>query len=456
MIKKVLIANRGEIAVRIIRACREMNIQTVAIYAMPDKNALHVRLADESCCIGPAAPKESYLQIPAILQAARSTGADAVHPGYGFLAENADFAAACRDEQLLFIGPEPEAITRMGDKASAKRTMAKAGVPVVPGTDGLIEDPAEAAAAAARIGYPVIVKATAGGGGKGMRIAGDEESLRNAIDLAQKEAEAAFGNRGVYLEKYLPAPRHIEIQIMADQQGHVVHLGERDCSVQRRHQKLLEESPSPALGDSLREKMGRAAVLAAKAVQYCGAGTVEFLLDRDGSFYFMEMNTRIQVEHPVTEMVTGMDLVSAQILAAAGEPLPFSQAEISLRGCAIECRINAEDPARDFRPSPGKILQYHAPGGFGVRIDSAAFEGAQILPFYDSMIAKAIVWGKNREEAIRRMQRVLAEFVLAGVKTTIPFHQQLLADERFRRGECNTAFLEDFSFQPEGVHDKNK
>lgn len=456
MIKKVLIANRGEIAVRIIRACREMNIQTVAIYAMPDKDALHVRLADESCCIGPAAPKESYLQIPAILQAARSTGADAVHPGYGFLAENADFAAACRDEQLLFIGPEPEAITRMGDKASAKRTMAKAGVPVVPGTDGLIEDPAEAAAAAARIGYPVIVKATAGGGGKGMRIAGDEESLRNAIDLAQKEAEAAFGNRGVYLEKYLPAPRHIEIQIMADQQGHVVHLGERDCSVQRRHQKLLEESPSPALGDSLREKMGRAAVLAAKAVQYCGAGTVEFLLDRDGSFYFMEMNTRIQVEHPVTEMVTGMDLVSAQILAAAGEPLPFSQAEISLRGCAIECRINAEDPARDFRPSPGKILQYHAPGGFGVRIDSAAFEGAQILPFYDSMIAKAIVWGKNREEAIRRMQRVLAEFVLAGVKTTIPFHQQLLADERFRRGECNTAFLEDFSFQPEGVHDKNK
>lgn len=456
MIKKVLIANRGEIAVRIIRACREMNIQTVAIYAMPDKDALHVRLADESCCIGPAAPKESYLQIPAILQAARSTGADAVHPGYGFLAENADFAAACRDEQLLFIGPEPEAITRMGDKASAKRTMAKAGVPVVPGTDGLIEDPAEAAAAAARIGYPVIVKATAGGGGKGMRIAGDEESLRNAIDLAQKEAEAAFGNRGVYLEKYLPAPRHIEIQIMADQQGHVVHLGERDCSVQRRHQKLLEESPSPALGDSLREKMGRAAVLAAKAVQYCGAGTIEFLLDRDGSFYFMEMNTRIQVEHPVTEMVTGMDLVSAQILAAAGEPLPFSQAEISLRGCAIECRINAEDPARDFRPSPGKILQYHAPGGFGVRIDSAAFEGAQILPFYDSMIAKAIVWGKNREEAIRRMQRVLAEFVLAGVKTTIPFHQQLLADERFRRGECNTAFLEDFSFQPEGVHDKNK
>ena len=459
MIKKVLIANRGEIAVRIIRACREMNIQTVAIYAMPDKDALHVRLADESCCIGPAAPKESYLQIPAILQAARSTGADAVHPGYGFLAENADFAAACRDEQLLFIGPEPEAITRMGDKASAKRTMAKAGVPVVPGTDGLIEDPAEAAAAAARIGYPVIVKATAGGGGKGMRIAGDEESLRNAIDLAQKEAEAAFGNRGVYLEKYLPAPRHIEIQIMADQQGHVVHLGERDCSVQRRHQKLLEESPSPALGDSLREKMGRAAVLAAKAVQYCGAGTVEFLLDRDGSFYFMEMNTRIQVEHPVTEMVTGMDLVSAQILAAAGEPLPFSQADISLRGCAIECRINAEDPARDFRPSPGKILQYHAPGGFGVRIDSAAFEGAQILPFYDSMIAKAIVWGKNREEAIRRMQRVLAEFVLAGVKTTIPFHQQLLADERFCRGECNTAFLEDFSFQPEGpegVHDKNK
>ena len=456
MIKKVLIANRGEIAVRIIRACREMNIQTVAIYAMPDKDALHVRLADESCCIGPAAPKESYLQIPAVLQAARSTGADAVHPGYGFFAENADFAAACREEKLLFIGPAPEAITRMGDKASAKRTMAKAGVPVVPGTDGLIEDPAEAAAAATLIGYPVIVKATAGGGGKGMRIAENEESLRHAIELAQKEAEAAFGNRGVYLEKYLPAPRHIEIQIMADQQGHVVHLGERDCSVQRRHQKLLEESPSPALGDSLREQMGRAAVLAAKAVKYCGAGTVEFLLDRDGSFYFMEMNTRIQVEHPVTEMVTGMDLVSAQILAAAGEPLPFSQADISLRGCAIECRINAEDPARDFRPSPGRILQYHAPGGFGVRIDSAAFAGAQILPFYDSMIAKAIVWGKNREEAIRRMQRVLAEFVLDGVKTTIPFHQQLLADERFRRGECNTAFLEDFSFQPQALNDKSK
>ena len=449
MVKKILIANRGEIAVRIIRTCHEMGIETIAIYSLPDKNSLHVKLADWSCCIGPAAPKESYLQIPAILQAAKNMGADAIHPGYGFLAENADFAQACKDEGIIFIGPSAAAIRKMGDKAEAKKTMAAAGVPTVPGTIGLIADVEKAASVAADIGYPVIVKATAGGGGKGMRIAKEEASLRQAIQLAQKEASSSFGNGGVYLEKYLSAPRHVEIQIMADTYGNIVHLGERDCSVQRRHQKLLEESPSPGLSTEIREAMGSAAVLAAKAVAYCGAGTVEFLLDEDGSFYFMEMNTRIQVEHPVTEMVTGLDLVKAQILATVGEPLPFEQSEITLRGCALECRINAEDPGADFIPSPGILEKYQVPGGFGVRIDSAAFEGAAVLPFYDSMIAKIIVWGATREEAIRRMQRVLSEFVILGVKTTIPFHRQLLADERFCLGKFNTSFLETFRFLPE-------
>jgi acetyl-CoA carboxylase, biotin carboxylase subunit len=448
MVKKILIANRGEIAVRIIRTCREMGIKTIAVYSLPDKDSLHVKLADMACCIGPAPAKESYLKIPAILQAAKNMSADAIHPGYGFLAENADFAQACKEEGIIFIGPNAEAIRKMGDKAEAKKTMAVAGVPTVPGTVGIITDIEEAALVAADIGYPVIVKATAGGGGKGMRIASEEASLRQSIQLAQKEAEASFGNRGVYLEKYLPEPRHVEIQIMADNYGNIVHLGERDCSVQRRHQKLLEESPSPGLSTSVREAMGNAAVLAAKAVNYCGAGTVEFLLDEDGSFYFMEMNTRIQVEHPVTEMVTGIDLVSAQILAAVGEHLPFVQADVGVKGCAIECRINAENPGADFAPSPGMLEKYQVPGGFGVRIDSAAFEGAQILPFYDSMIAKAIVWGTNREEAIRRMQRVLSEFVILGIKTTIPFHQQLLADEKFCTGNFNTSFLETFTFLP--------
>ncbi len=449
MVKKILIANRGEIAVRIIRTCREMGIETIAIYSLPDKNSLHVKLADRSCCIGPAAPKESYLQIPAILQAAKNMGADAIHPGYGFLAENADFAQACKEEGIIFIGPSAAAIRKMGDKAEAKKTMAAAGVPTVPGTIGLIADVEKAASVAADIGYPVIVKATAGGGGKGMRIAREEASLRQAIQLAQKEASSSFGNGGVYLEKYLAAPRHVEIQIMADTYGNIVHLGERDCSVQRRHQKLLEESPSPGLSMEIRQAMGSAAVLAAKAVEYCGAGTVEFLLDEDDCFYFMEMNTRIQVEHPVTEMVTGVDLVKAQILATVGEHLPFKQSEIALRGCALECRINAENPGADFLPSPGILEKYQVPGGFGVRIDSAAFEGAAVLPFYDSMVAKVIVWGATRKEAIQRMQRVLNEFVILGVKTTIPFHQQVLADERFCLGEFNTSFLETFTFLPE-------
>lgn len=442
MFKKVLIANRGEIAVRVIRACREMGIATVAVYSEADEQALHVQLADEAYCIGPTASKNSYLNIANIITVAAITQSDAIHPGYGFLAENAEFAEICAAHGITFIGPDAEAITKMGDKAVARETMKQAGVPTVPGTEGIVDDLEEAVRVAREIGYPVIVKATAGGGGKGMRVAQDEEELVKSIRQAQHEAETAFGDSGVYIEKYLEEPRHVEIQIMADKHGNVVYLGERDCSIQRRHQKLVEEAPSPALDQALREQMGNVAVLAAKAVNYHGAGTVEFLLDKHGRFYFMEMNTRIQVEHPVTELVTGVDLIKEQVAVAAGAPLSFSQEDVVIHGWAIECRINAENPAKNFMPSPGKVEQYLPPGGFGVRIDSAVYPGYEISPFYDSMVAKVIVWGKNRQEAIQRMKRALNEFNIQGISTTIPFHQKLLEHEGFVKGDFNTKFLE--------------
>ncbi|NOU73235.1 acetyl-CoA carboxylase biotin carboxylase subunit [Paenibacillus sp. LMG 31458] len=442
MFNKVLIANRGEIAVRVIRACREMGIATVAVYSEADRQALHVQLADEAYCIGPTASKDSYLNMINILTVATFTQSDAIHPGYGFLSENADFAGICEASGFTFIGPDADAIKKMGAKAVARDTMKQAGVPTVPGTEGIIEDLESAVKVAGEIGYPVIVKATAGGGGKGMRVARSEEELITSIRQAQQEAETAFGNSGVYIEKYLEEPRHVEIQIMADKYGNVVYLGERDCSIQRRHQKLLEEAPSPALDQALREQMGRVAVLAAKAVNYHGAGTVEFLLDRHGGFYFMEMNTRIQVEHPVTELVTGVDLIKEQVAVAAGVPLSFSQEDIDIKGWAIECRINAENPYNNFMPSPGKVEQYNPPGGFGVRIDSAVYSGYEISPYYDSMVAKVIVWGRDRQEAIQRMKRALDEFTIKGIVTTIPFHQRLLEHEMFVKGDFNTKFLE--------------
>ncbi|MCL6631653.1 MAG: acetyl-CoA carboxylase biotin carboxylase subunit [Alicyclobacillus herbarius] len=445
MFKRVLIANRGEIAVRVIRACRELGIQTVAIYSEADADALHVQLADEAYCIGPTPSAKSYLHIPSIMSLATLRGVDAIHPGYGFLAENSDFAQACEDCGITFIGPSSHAIETMGDKSVAKATMKAAGVPTVPGSDGLVEDVEEAVAVAARIGYPVIIKATAGGGGKGIRVVRDEASLRQAIVTAQREAETAFGNPGVYLEKYIERMRHVEIQVLADKHGNVIHLGERDCSVQRRLQKLVEESPCPVLTEETRQKMGSAAVAAAKAVDYVGAGTVEFIYAPDGQFYFMEMNTRIQVEHPVTEWVTGVDLVREQILAAAGEPLSIRQEDVHLQGHAIECRINAEDPYRQFMPSPGTITEYLPPGGIGVRVDSAAYPGYTVPPHYDSMIAKLIVWAPTREQAIDRMLRALAEYRIEGVKTTIPFHLRLLAHEKFRVGDVSTRFLEENS-----------
>ncbi|RAT95222.1 acetyl-CoA carboxylase biotin carboxylase subunit [Brevibacillus sp. Leaf182] len=444
MFQKVLIANRGEIAVRIIRACRELGIRTVAVYSEADREALHVKLADEAYCIGPKASKESYLNIANIMSVATKVGADAIHPGYGFLAENADFAEICTACNITFIGPDPEAIVKMGDKSTAKDTMKTAGVPTVPGTEGLIEDVADAVVTANEIGYPVMVKATAGGGGRGMRVAVDDEDLEKAIRQAQNEAKTAFGNPGVYLEKFVEGPRHVEIQIMADKHGNAVYLGERDCSIQRRHQKLIEEAPSPALSEELRQQMGEAAVAAAKAVSYHGAGTVEFLLDKHGKFYFMEMNTRIQVEHPVTELVTGFDLIKEQLTVAAGQPLSFTQEDIQMDGWAIECRINAENPAKNFMPSPGRITEYLAPGGFGVRVDSAAYAGYSIPPYYDSMIAKLIVWGKDRNEAIDRMKRALSEFVVEGITTTIPFHLKVLDHEVFVSGNFDTKFLETY------------
>lgn len=441
---KILIANRGEIAVRIIRACREMGISTVAVYSEADKDSLHVRLADEAYCIGPTLAKDSYLNFTNLMSIATLTECDAIHPGYGFLAENADFAEICGSCNITFIGPSPEAITKMGDKAVAKQTMQEANVPVIPGSDGLIEDLEQAVMVARDIGYPVIIKATAGGGGKGIRIAEDEESLVKQITTAQQEAQKAFGNAGVYLEKYLTGMKHVEIQIIADKHGNAVYLGERDCSVQRRRQKLVEEAPCPVISPEKRQEMGEAAVRAALAVNYSGAGTLEFLLGPDGQFYFMEMNTRIQVEHPVTEMVTGIDLIREMISVAEGSPLSFSQEDIVINGWSIECRINAEDPSRNFMPSPGKIGFYLAPGGPGVRVDSAAYPGYMISPHYDSMIAKLIVWGATREEAVAKMKRALAEFAIEGIHTTIPFHQKLLEHPVFLRGDFDIKFLEEY------------
>lgn len=442
--QKILIANRGEIAVRIIRACREMGIATVAVYSEADRESLHTRLADEAYCIGPTASKDSYLSFTNLMSVATLTDCDAVHPGYGFLAENADFAEICDSCGITFIGPSPDAIERMGDKAVAKQTMKDAGVPVIPGSDGLIEDMDQAMMVARDIGYPVIIKATAGGGGKGIRIAENEDELVKQMKTAQQEAEKAFGNAGVYLEKLLTGMKHVEVQIIADKLGNVVHLGERDCSVQRRRQKLVEEAPCPVLTDDIRQQMGDAAVRAALAVSYSGAGTLEFLLSPDGQFYFMEMNTRIQVEHPVTEMITGIDIIKEMIHVAQGEPLSVTQEEVRIDGWAIECRVNAEDPSRNFMPSPGTISFYLPPGGFGVRVDSAAYQGYTISPHYDSMIAKLIVWAPTREEAIERMKRALAEFAVEGIHTTIPFHSRLLQHPIFRSGDFDIKFLEEY------------
>lgn len=443
MIKKLLIANRGEIAVRIIRACREMGIESVAVFSEADREALHVQLADEAFCIGPTPSKDSYLNVTNIISVAKLTACDAIHPGYGFLAENADFAELCRECNITFVGPSPEAITKMGTKDIARETMREAGVPIVPGSTGIINDIDEALELVRKIQYPVIIKATAGGGGKGIRVAKNEQELIKGINITQQEALTAFGNPGVYLEKYIEDFRHVEIQVLADTYGNTIHLGERDCTIQRRLQKLLEETPSPALDGEIREEMGNAAVKAAKAVAYSGAGTVEFIYDyRNRKFYFMEMNTRIQVEHPVTEMVTGIDLIKEQIRVASGEKLAVNQQDVTFTGWAIECRINAENPEKNFLPSAGKIKMYLPPGGLGVRIDSAAYPGYTIPPYYDSMIAKVITYGSSREEAISRMKRALSEFVVEGIHTTIPFHLKLLEHETFVEGNFNTKFLE--------------
>ena len=443
MVEKVLIANRGEIALRIIRSCRELGIATVAVYSTVDKNALHVQLADEAVCVGDSSSNKSYLNIPNILAAATSRGVDAIHPGYGFLAENDKFAEMCNDHGITFIGPSPSSIRQMGDKSTAKETMERVGVPTVPGSKGLLVDVQEAFKLADDIGYPVIIKATAGGGGRGMRLVERSDSLEKMFKAAQGEAEAAFGNDGLYMEKFIKKPRHVEVQILADRSGNVIHLGERDCSVQRRHQKLLEESPSPAINPYLREKMGNAAIAAAQSIKYEGAGTVEFLVDEDEQFYFMEMNTRIQVEHPVTEMVTGVDLIAEQIKIAAGNNLGFNQEEIQLNGHAIECRINAEDPSHNFRPSPGKITGWLPPGGPGVRVDSHVYTGYEIPPFYDSLIGKLIVWGKDRNSAIKRMNRALNECAVTGIPTTIDFHLTLLDKSKFKEGKIHTKYVEE-------------
>ena len=442
MFKKILVANRGEIAVRIIRTCREMNIKTVAVYSEADRDALHVRMADEAVCIGAPQPSHSYLSIPNIISAAITRKAEAIHPGYGFLSENPYFAEICDTSGIKFIGPSAAAIEAMGAKARARELMAEAGVPVVPGSPGLVTRVDEIAKIAESIGYPVIVKATAGGGGRGMRVANNLDELEKSVITASNEAEAAFGDGGVYLEKYLEEPRHVEIQILADQHGQAVYLGERDCSIQRRHQKLVEETPGPSLTGDLRRQMGQAAVRAALSVNYSGAGTVEFLLDRSGNYYFIEMNTRIQVEHPVTEWVTGIDLVAAMIDIAAGAPLPYRQEELGTRGAAIECRINAEDPDHDWRPCPGKVTDYLPPGGFGVRVDSGIYIGYEIPHYYDSLIAKLITWGNDRREATRRMQRALGEFKIAGVVTTIPFLQRIMENAWYQRGESYTNFIQ--------------
>jgi len=443
MFKKILIANRGEIALRVMWACKELGIKTVAVYSEADRHSLHVRFADQAVCIGPPRSLESYLNIPAIISAAEVTGADAIHPGYGFLSESGYLAEICEACNIKFIGPGPQSIRMMGDKSRAKKAMQRAGVPVIPGSPGVVEDDEKAERIAREIGFPVILKASAGGGGRGMRIVREPGDVKNSFKAAQTEAQAAFGVPDVYIEKYVEAPRHIEIQIMADSKGQVVHLGERECSIQRRHQKLIEESPSPAMTDKLRRRMGRTAVEAAAAVQYVNAGTIEFLLDAQGSYYFMEMNTRIQVEHGVTELVTGRDLVKEQILVAAGESLSFAQKDVVFSGHAIECRINAEDPDR-FTPSPGTIRYFNLPGGPGVRVDTAAHEGAEVSPYYDSLIAKLMVHGRDRREAIARMNRCLDVMVVEGIKTTIPMHRRILAEPDFQAGRLDTKFMERF------------
>jgi acetyl-CoA carboxylase, biotin carboxylase subunit len=442
--KKVLIANRGEIALRIIRACQELGVRTVAVFSEADRESLHVRFADEDICIGPPASAQSYLNIPRIIAAAEITGAEAIHPGYGFLAENADFSEICAKSNLTFIGPTASQIRAMGDKATARATMIEAGVPTVPGSPGLVEDVTEARKLADGIGYPIMIKASAGGGGKGMRIAHDAETFPKLFEAARTEARASFGDPAVYLEKCILRPRHVEIQVFGDTHGRVVHLGERDCSIQRRHQKLVEEAPSPALTPELRKAMGDAAVKAAEAIDYVGAGTVEFLLDEDGSFYFIEMNTRIQVEHPVTEVTTGFDLVKEQILVAAGEPLSFPKEPAVLRGHAIEFRINAEDPERNFQPSPGTITTFHPPGGPGVRLDTHVYAGYRVPPYYDSLLGKLIVSGKTREEALIRARYALNSFVIEGVSTTLPFLARIVEDPDFQAGTIDTRFVERF------------
>jgi len=447
MFKKVLIANRGEIALRILRTCKEMGISTVAVYSKADADSLHVRFADEAVCIGPAASSESYLKIPHIMAAAEITNADAIHPGYGFLSENAKFSKICEEHSVKFIGASPEMIDGMGDKASAKSTMIKAGVPTVPGSEGLLKDYNHAKKSAKEIGYPVMMKATAGGGGKGMRIIKSEDELEKAWESARKEAAAAFGNDGMYMEKFIEEPRHIEIQIAGDQFGNYCHLSERDCSVQRRHQKLCEETPSPFMTDELREKMGKAAIKAASAVKYEGVGTVEFLVDKNRNFYFMEMNTRIQVEHTITEEVINFDLIKEQIKIAAGYKI--SGADYYPQMHSIQCRINAEDPFNDFRPSPGAITTYHSPGGHGIRVDTHVYAGYVIPPHYDSMISKLITVAQTREEAILKMERALSEYVIEGIKTTIPFHIQLMKDPKFREGNVTTNFMDTFELKPE-------
>ena len=444
MFKKILIANRGEIALRIIRTCREMGIPTVAVYSTADRESLHIRFADEAVCIGPAPSSTSYLNIPNIIAAAEITNADAIHPGYGFLSENAEFSRVCAENNIKLIGPSPEMINKMGDKATAKETMKKAGVPTVPGSGGILSDVEEGKKLAKKIGYPVILKATAGGGGKGMRVVNKEADFQAAWDSAKQESGAAFGNEGLYLEKFILNPRHVEIQIIGDKYGKVCHLSERDCSIQRRHQKLIEETPSPIVDDKLRKKMGEAAIKGAEAIRYEGAGTVEFLVDANGDFYFMEMNTRIQVEHPITEQVTNFDLIKEQIKVANGEKISGKNYFPQLY--SMECRINAEDPSKGFRPCPGKITSLNFPGGHGVRIDSHVYAGYTIPPNYDSMIAKLIVTGQSRDECIVRMKRALDEFIIEGVKTTIPFHKKIMMDKTFQSGKFTTAFLDTFDF----------
>ena len=442
MFNKILIANRGEIAIRVIRACKELGIKSVAVYSTQDENALHTVFADEAVCIGPSSSTQSYLNATRIISAAEITGADAVHPGYGFLSENSEFADMCNSCEITFIGPSSEVIRRMGDKAEAKKSMAQAGVPVVPGSDGIVQKDSEAREMAKELGYPVILKAVAGGGGKGMRIVKDPKSLENSYMMAKAEAEAAFGNSDLYLEKYIESPRHIEIQLVGDQEGNMIYLGERECSIQRRHQKLIEESPSPIITDKIRKIMGETAVKGALHVGYYSTGTIEYLVDKDLNYYFMEMNTRIQVEHPVTEMVYQVDLIKEQIKVAAGETLTLKQNQLKPVGHSIECRINAEDPSNNFIPSPGEVTSFYQPGGPGTRVDTHIYASYQISPYYDSLIAKLVVWGKDRQESISRLNRALDEFVVEGIKTTIPFHKYVISTPEFLSGEFDTHFIE--------------